>query len=101
MNIPKNWLITKKWQKQTFGTNIDDADDEHGDVENNLETDVHTIHSNQQNVMRKMEEKLERFGNIWQKKVFWGIWVFMISEGKRQQKNNVHYVEAVNMDFWR
>ena len=47
-------------------------DGQHGDVKNNPETDAHPIHCNQQDVTRKMEEKLERFGNFWQKMGFLG-----------------------------
>ena len=45
---------------------------------------------------KKNWNDLAIFGKKW---VFRGIWVFTVSEGKRQQKNNVHYVEAVDTDF--
>ena len=47
--------------------NIDGDDGQNYDVENNVKTDACTIHGNQQNDARKIEEKLEQLGNIWQK----------------------------------
>ena len=61
-------------------------DGQHGDVENNLETNVHPIHGNQQNVTRKMEEKLERFSNIWQKTGFSGYLSFHGIRGQATAK---------------
>ena len=45
---------------------------------------------------KKNQNDLAIIGKKW---VFVGIRVFTTAEGKQQQKNNIHYVEAVDTDF--